>query len=241
MKTYLVAKSPENITGCKEHSHPHWEIVIPLYGTGTVIVPDQEFAFSGGSVYITPPNMKHKILSDSCYQDIHILCDDLPFSGDSLYALNHLESLTELGQLLFQLYLKREQGYRTSLEELLRFMIQLILDTRQENKSGTLSYAIRDHLIRNFSNPALDMETLSGRFRYHPDYIRRCFKKDFGITPMEYLTDLKINQAKKLLRSVPQYSIGTIADQCGFPDPLYFSRCFRKAVGVSPREYRNMP
>jgi AraC-like DNA-binding protein len=65
----------------------------------------------------------------------------------------------------------------------------------------------------------------------------RCFKSIYGITPNEYKHNYRISQATNLIK-MTDLSIQEIANQCGFCDPLYFSRIFKKRVGVSPLKYR---
>lgn len=67
--------------------------------------------------------------------------------------------------------------------------------------------------------------------------LRRHFKKIFGVSPIDYLTSLRISKAETLLRQ-SNLNITEIALRCGFSDSNYFSRAFRKIHLMSPREYR---
>jgi YesN/AraC family two-component response regulator len=69
------------------------------------------------------------------------------------------------------------------------------------------------------------------------DYLGRIFLQELGLSPMEYLNRYRIKEAKVLLRHTCA-SVTDIANQVGFDDPAYFSRAFRKQVGLSPRAYR---
>lgn len=66
----------------------------------------------------------------------------------------------------------------------------------------------------------------------------RCFKKHLGITPMEYLLNLRLEKACELLGSTG-LSIGEIASACGFSSASYFAKKFREQYRVSPRIYRS--
>ncbi|MBW7454993.1 AraC family transcriptional regulator [Paenibacillus sepulcri] len=70
------------------------------------------------------------------------------------------------------------------------------------------------------------------------DYYSRAFKKKVGKSPMEYLTDIRINQAKQSL-VLSRDSFRTIAHSVGFSDEFYFSRKFKAATGRSPSAYVN--
>ena len=65
----------------------------------------------------------------------------------------------------------------------------------------------------------------------------RNFKKYTGMTPMQFIVSLRVNNAQILLEQT-NYSIYEIAKIVGYDDQLYFSRLFRKQKGVSPSQYR---
>ena len=66
----------------------------------------------------------------------------------------------------------------------------------------------------------------------------RSFKEIYGTTPNEYRQNYRISLAMNLIKTT-NLSVQEVATQCGFSDPLYFSRVFKKRVGVSPLQYRN--
>lgn len=68
-------------------------------------------------------------------------------------------------------------------------------------------------------------------------YFAHTFRKQMGVSPMRYLNDLRIDKAKELLEAGTM-SISAIASMTGFRDPLYFSKIFRKAVGMSPTDFK---
>lgn len=77
---------------------------------------------------------------------------------------------------------------------------------------------------------------LAERLEVSQEYLTRCFFKYTGITPGKYLNQMRIENAKLLLRQ-GQHSIQFVSDACGFANANYFARVFRKSVGVNPREY----
>ena len=65
----------------------------------------------------------------------------------------------------------------------------------------------------------------------------RNFQACFGLSPMEYLAKIRIDQAKELLITTNQ-PVTAIAFECGFNDSNYFSKIFRKSVGCTPKHFR---
>lgn len=88
------------------------------------------------------------------------------------------------------------------------------------------------HLDENLSLGALSEE-----FELSKSYLNLIFQKATGHTPMDFFQELKMKEACKLLRSTELY-IYQIGQRLGYQDPYYFSRIFRKVVGVSPTEYQ---
>lgn len=66
------------------------------------------------------------------------------------------------------------------------------------------------------------------------------FKRQTGFAPIDWLLRLRVQRACQLLDTTPD-PIATIGARVGFPDPYYFTRCFRRIVGTPPREYRRIP
>jgi AraC-like DNA-binding protein len=70
------------------------------------------------------------------------------------------------------------------------------------------------------------------------DYLTHCFRQELGVTPISYLNRYRVNQAKQLLTQTDK-PITVIALDVGFADSGYFSRIFRREVGLSPQAYRH--
>lgn len=95
---------------------------------------------------------------------------------------------------------------------------------------------IRAYLDQNYSQ-RITLDQLSEQFYINKFYLSKIFSKQYGMTIQQYLIQLRITQAKQLLR-FSDLPIEKIAAQCGIPDPNYFSRLFRKVEGIAPGEFR---
>ena len=81
------------------------------------------------------------------------------------------------------------------------------------------------------------MDKVSQQIYISPYYLSHLFKEELGITFLEYLTRIRMEEAKKLLMD-RSMTILDISAQVGYDDPSYFSKVFKKNMGVSPNQYR---
>jgi AraC-like DNA-binding protein len=91
--------------------------------------------------------------------------------------------------------------------------------------------------LRKHYREKLTAKELGEALNFHPVYIARCMKRQFGCSPTEYLLHYRLDQAKLLLLQT-DLPVGQIAREVGFRQPAYFTACFVKHEGVTPREYR---
>lgn len=91
--------------------------------------------------------------------------------------------------------------------------------------------------IREHSHEDISLDALAYRVNLSPIYISKMFKEKLGVNYIDYLTECRIEKAKKLLNN-PEKSLKEITFEIGYHEPNYFSKVFKKMCGVSPKEYR---
>lgn len=91
------------------------------------------------------------------------------------------------------------------------------------------------YLTLQYTQP-ISIEHLSGMLGYHRTHLCKLFKQSTGLSPSQYLLDIRMQRAQLLLAS--PMTIEQVASSVGFGDALYFSKKFRKWRGQSPTEYR---
>lgn len=99
--------------------------------------------------------------------------------------------------------------------------------------NSTFCVRLAQYIEVNYTRQ-ISLPELSAKFGYTASYINRIFKKEYGVSPLQYLTRLKISRAKEILQKSPDINIKSVAQSVGYDDARYFSRIFKSETGMTP-------
>ncbi|MBQ8813970.1 MAG: helix-turn-helix transcriptional regulator [Lachnospiraceae bacterium] len=108
---------------------------------------------------------------------------------------------------------------------------------RKTNEAPGAGLLIKKYIDDHYSDTDFSVTALSRELQYNPKYVSAVFKKTFGIGIIEYLTTIRIQQACTMIEQ-GFTSVSDIGYRCGFSDPQYFSKVFKKRMGMAPENYR---
>ncbi|MFC5402961.1 response regulator [Cohnella soli] len=138
------------------------------------------------------------------------------------YSLRDMETLEDLKTAVTRTY-----------ADIVRRLRVNGLQTQNRMMDELISY-LEDHYSEEIT-----LETAAELVHMHPIYVSKWFKKEMGKNFTDYLTEIRISKAKELLGDF-SLKIYAISDMVGYNDPKHFSKVFKSAVGVTPKEYRKM-
>ncbi|MGI8386481.1 response regulator [Robertmurraya sp. P23] len=119
--------------------------------------------------------------------------------------------------------------------QMLDRMRQSYVNHYEKLESDTIQQ-IKQYII-DHSHEDISLDALAKKVGLSPIYISKMFKEKLGINYIDFLTECRIEKAKKLMCD-PEKSIKEITFEVGYHDPNYFSKVFKKMVAVSPNKYR---
>lgn len=117
--------------------------------------------------------------------------------------------------------------YIFSLQELIAQAAPYVSDTVQ-----SMQEYIHEHYAEEVT-----LQALANQFFLHPNYLSKLFTEKTGQNFIEYLTQVRVENAKKLLRETG-LKVYDVSQMVGYESPKYFSRVFKELTGLTPREYR---
>lgn len=138
--------------------------------------------------------------------------------------------------LSFEAQLKQQGYFSLFLSELMSILGKNAKHTPESSIQQTyINSAI--HYIETNYHHNINIDGVAKFIGVSRSYLFRLFREEFGISPQEYLIEMRMKAACDLLR-LPDVQIKTVAASVGY-DPINFSRIFKKTIGVTPLEYHN--
>jgi AraC-like DNA-binding protein len=223
-------------------------------GTGWYSIGKQRFEVAPNEFFILPQNVEHSYGSSednpwSIYW-IHFGGESLPMFNEMSVVQKHFkpEHVKDKGDILslFSKICKTlELGY--SIDNLMfvnMCLYQFISLFLYNSKHYPVEHQGRVDFVdtvilfmQQQINENITLKELCSHFNYSPSRFSSLFKKKTGYAPIDYFIQMKMQKASQQLDFTDR-SIKDIALSMGFDDPYYFSKRFRKVIGVSPQKYR---
>ncbi|PMC40708.1 AraC family transcriptional regulator [Bacillus sp. UMB0899] len=164
---------------------------------------------------------------------------DVSFPLKGVYTIsNHSAVIVLLEQLSS---LAKKQGSTINMQQRIVFeelLLTIVEDFHSQMLSGDSKKAIEgtiEYMINHYKN-SITLTELAQIAGLSTSHYSRLFKKYIGLSPIDYLTHLRIDRAKELL-VLSDVKIKEVSQNVGYGDELYFSRTFKRIVGVSPSQF----
>lgn len=234
------------------HSHPNLELFYCVRGIGEFRMKDKVLPVGSDDMIIVNPNVEHTETSVPSnpleYIALGISGVDLIFNAQDQQCsvLNYRGSRTEIVALLRMLISEastQPQGWENVCQHLLVVLLSLLLrhthftlNIEQGLHTNKECAAARRFIDEHFAEP-IDLEMLSCITHVNKYYLAHSFKREYGISPINYLIERRIRESKYMLEHT-DYALSQIAHFLGFSSSSYFSQSFRRFTGQSPTDYR---
>ena len=131
-----------------------------------------------------------------------------------------------------------EATFVSKMESILNFALDY-RDSKSTSRYGTIILKAKDYIEKNYSNQNTTLTSVAEYVCLSPNHFSTIFSQECNTTFIEYLTNVRIEHAKQLIKNTDMKGYD-IAYDCGFSDPHYFSYIFKKNTGHTPREYKTI-
>lgn len=231
----------------------HYLIHYIISGKGTYTVDRQTYEVHAGEAFLAVPETLISYRADQ--KDPWNYCW-VGFNGiDARTILNHslfrnqkqspvipVDFGNEIEQSIHRMWDIRglDFGTRIRMTGELYHLLSLFV-TKAEHSSYADRYFSRavDYIRKNYSSYTLSIEELSDVLGINRSYLYSIFRDNCGMSPKNYLTQFRMQQAKNLLVDT-DLSIKSISYSVGYEDNMYFSKVFKGTTGLTPSRYRTL-
>ena len=235
------------------HTHNHMELFFIVGGKGQFLIEDQLYPVGINHLVIINPNIVHTEVSLNAQPLEYIVLgiEGIQLAGSDVSdrqfsILDHYESV-EISGCLRNILREMEQkntGYEDVCQAYMEILIiRLMRSTAlavpaeaQTVSANRQCAAVRRYIDLHFKEP-LTLEQLAEEGHMNKFYLSHAFKREYGVSPINYLIAKRIEESKYLLAET-DLSMSQIAQLLGFSSLSYFSQVFQRTQAVSPKEYR---
>ncbi len=236
------------------HIHNHMELFYIVGGKGQFLIQDQLYSVNANNLVIINPNIPHTEVSLNAQPLEYIVLgiEGLELAGSDYSSgrfsiLDHFESV-DISSCLRNILREMEQkstGYEDVCQAymeilIIRLMRNTALAVPSEPQVISRNHqcaAVKRYIDQHFKE-TLTLEQLAEEAHMNKYYLSHAFKKEYGISPINYLISCRLDESKYLLAET-DLSMTQIAQLLGFSSPSYFSQVFRRSQNMSPMEYRH--
>ncbi|GIN87449.1 HTH-type transcriptional activator Btr [Heyndrickxia sporothermodurans] len=230
-------------------------LIIITNGEGTIFIDNKKYRFGKNTFFFCAPEHTFGIFS-TCHDieiylfhfdvftqsktstDMILLKEEHLFNSKGIvhtsYSKGNLSFRCE--EIVNQWLTNEKLNIYRSRFYYLELLYDIVMQNDVEEESSLLALERTKEYMDTHYNEKLNIEKLSKIAKLSPKYLVDLFKKTYGKSVIEYLTELKINTAK-LMIAKGGLKLKEISKQIGYDDEFYFSRKFKKEVGVSPTVY----
>ncbi len=245
--------------GVERQSHPGHDLLLCVAGAGFVRSGGKAFAVAAGQLAWIDCHDSHAHWTDPVQpweifwiridgEPSRLFAEALEVRDMPVFGLGDTQAAVAIFRQIFALLSERPLALDGALHAAVASLIAKLFEAR------LLAASLRE---RSSAGEKADLKLRAALARMRMDYRQpwrveelarlsglsvphffRCFRKATGASPMDWLRRERMNQAKRRL-SESRDRIADIASQVGYGDQFYFSRDFKKLVGLSPRHYRD--
>lgn len=218
------------------------ELIFGISGQSTVIFGNKTLCDRDNSIRFLPKGEtegRYIVKLEKPSKCIDIYFDsDIPLSTEAITLQNN-GALAEDFLKIYNLWRNKRPGYYSKCMSVLYNIINR-LKRREQYSSGSryenLDRAF-DYMAENYKDKDFDYRKMTEASGLSYSYFNTLFTARYKMTPIKYVTKLRIDYAKELLIT-KRYSVTEVAELCGFENVYYFSRVFKEKVGLSPKNFK---
>ncbi len=233
----------------KLHFHNGFEIGVCMEGDGIFLIANRVYRFTKNCVSFISSEQPHIAQSpnESPSRWRYLTIDWEKMFGNRDFEIRnnviHSEKMAQLVLMIYDEAEKKESSYENVISHLLDALMCQMLRYENSDAASPVAkngqdnvYAAIRYICNNYDKK-FSIKELAAVNHYSVNYFRKVFKERTGMTPLDYVINVRLKMAAILLRSTDK-SILSVAEECGFSTLSSFNRYFKSRYNMTPSQWR---
>ena len=221
----------------KSSYRPYHALSMRITGDATMSSNDGDVELTSGDIVFVPAGKMYRIKAGHEKLIVIHFTSDVPPCDKIQKFTPKLPSYYESRMReLYAVWNKRAHGYKLECHAIFYKILSAMEREAADVRKVPCDMIIEaeEYIREHFCDRELNINDLSKKCGMSDTYFRRLFIERYGMTPLKYINKLKLGYAMELLES-RYYTVGEVADMCGFNNINYFSTFIKKELGISPK------
>ena len=244
---HLIGNSKGSHTKFRTDSCNHYQLLYKLKGEAVIAFGEKTVREQAGDVrflpnparFAQPPNYTADVVEEGESINIGFTSESVLPQEILVWRYRNPVRIEQLFRKMQKHWYVKHEGYEYQCLALLYEIFAVMREWESQNRSPEAYRQILpavEYIDLHFTDVHIDCEKLAELCGISHTYLVKRFQNVFGMAPNPYIVSKKIRYACDLLNT-EQYSVSEVAEKTGFSDIYYFSRVFRKMMGVAPSNY----
>lgn len=224
--------------------YANYYVYLIYKGSGQLKIRGQKYMLTPGTLFFTEPYQAHEIKDDGALSYLYI-----SFNGSGVSELLSTSGINSSNFIfpgfshLFSFWMTsirrmNSANANTLTESVLMYTLSYINTTENDASAEDFDRfeRILEYISAHFADASITLRKVADIFFYNEKYLSSLFVKKMGTKFTDYLNQLRIVRAVTLIKNHAK-NVAEIAEKCGYHDPFYFSKVFKKQMGITPTAY----
>jgi len=222
----------------------HYCMHLAFRGNAVLQTAGKQYTLTPGTLFFTSPYQPYELIDDEKFTYLYIT-----FDGPGVPKLMEQFGISK-DRSVFPNFGHLTDFWMTSIRRVNPTNIHVLTESvllhtlsyvEQFQKAPTITSspqfdAVLQYINNNFRDPELSISKVAGIFCFSNKYFSALFSKNMQMKFTDYLSQIRINHAVTLMKEKP-LPVNVLAVKCGYSDPFYFSKVFKRVTGLSPSQF----
>ncbi|MBQ7915511.1 MAG: helix-turn-helix transcriptional regulator [Firmicutes bacterium] len=237
---YFVQKECTTNWHLNDHKILAYSLLFVMEGSAHYIIDGKSYEPQKGNIIFIKPGSVRTAWTEGMRVTAldFVLPEGESLELDTMMYRSDLDAFLDIFRDIRPDWLLRRQGYELKCQALFALVLHKLMYEVDPGKRNQHVENMKSYILEHYKEEIL-VNHLAQLCNLNPVYCGALFKKEEGCTIAEFVNRLRMNKAADLLRK-GEHTVGEVSESVGFKDIYYFSNTFKKYMGVSPIQYRNL-